>query len=37
MATEYYFISDMHIGGEGPLDHCDFENGAFAPRFPSGS
>jgi UDP-2,3-diacylglucosamine pyrophosphatase LpxH len=26
MATQYYFISDMHIGGEGPLDHCDFEN-----------
>ena len=26
MATQYYFISDMHIGGEGPLDECEFEN-----------
>jgi len=26
MATQYYFISDMHIGGEGPLDECEFQN-----------
>lgn len=25
MAKEYYFISDLHIGGDGPLDQCDFE------------
>lgn len=25
MATEYYFISDMHIGGDGALDACEFE------------
>ena len=23
--TEYYFISDLHIGGEGNLTACDFE------------
>jgi len=23
---EYYFISDLHIGGDGPLDECDFED-----------
>jgi len=23
--TTYYFISDMHIGGDGGLDHCAFE------------
>jgi hypothetical protein len=22
----YYFISDLHIGGDGALDACDFEN-----------
>ena len=22
----YYFISDLHIGGDGALDECDFEN-----------
>ena len=21
----YYFISDLHIGGDGDLDQCDFE------------
>ncbi len=26
MAKEYYFISDLHIGGEGELDRCDFEH-----------
>jgi UDP-2,3-diacylglucosamine pyrophosphatase LpxH len=25
MPTEYYFISDMHIGGDGELRNCDFE------------
>lgn len=25
MTKEYYFISDLHIGGDGPLDQCDFE------------
>jgi len=25
MATEYFFISDLHIGGDGPLDFCEFE------------
>lgn len=25
MAKEYYFISDMHIGGDGALDACEFE------------
>ncbi len=25
MAKEYYFISDLHIGGDGALDRCDFE------------
>jgi UDP-2,3-diacylglucosamine pyrophosphatase LpxH len=23
--TEYFFISDMHIGGDGELRNCDFE------------
>ncbi|MCJ7641343.1 MAG: metallophosphoesterase [Desulfobacterales bacterium] len=23
--TYYYFISDLHIGGDGALDHCNFE------------
>jgi UDP-2,3-diacylglucosamine pyrophosphatase LpxH len=23
--TTYYFISDLHIGGDGALDQCDFE------------
>src|SRR6266404_3593216 len=23
--TTYYFISDLHIGGDGDLDQCDFE------------
>lgn len=25
MSKEYYFISDLHIGGEGALNLCDFE------------
>lgn len=25
MAKEYYFISDLHIGGDGALDPCEFE------------
>lgn len=25
MATDYFFISDLHIGGDGLLNHCDFE------------
>jgi UDP-2,3-diacylglucosamine pyrophosphatase LpxH len=25
MAKEYYFISDLHIGGDGALDICEFE------------
>ena len=25
MATRYYFISDMHIGGDGELRNCDFK------------
>jgi UDP-2,3-diacylglucosamine pyrophosphatase LpxH len=25
MAKEYYFISDLHIGGDGALDACEFE------------
>ena len=25
MPTEYYFISDLHIGGDGELRNCDFE------------
>jgi UDP-2,3-diacylglucosamine pyrophosphatase LpxH len=25
MPKEYFFISDMHIGGDGALQHCDFE------------
>ncbi len=25
MAREYYFISDLHIGGDGALDECEFE------------
>jgi UDP-2,3-diacylglucosamine pyrophosphatase LpxH len=25
MPTEYFFISDMHIGGDGELQSCDFE------------
>lgn len=24
MATEYYFLSDLHFGGDGELQHCDF-------------
>ncbi|MGF1472849.1 MAG: metallophosphoesterase [Rubrobacteraceae bacterium] len=26
MPAEYYFISDMHIGGDGELRNCDFED-----------
>ena len=26
MAREYFFISDMHIGGDGELRNCDFED-----------
>ena len=25
MSREYFFISDMHIGGDGELQNCDFE------------
>src|ERR671910_572399 len=25
MPKEYFFISDMHIGGDGELQNCDFE------------
>jgi UDP-2,3-diacylglucosamine pyrophosphatase LpxH len=25
MTTEYFFISDMHVGGDGQLQNCDFE------------
>ena len=25
MTKEYYFISDLHIGGDGPLNDCEFE------------
>ena len=25
VSPEYYFISDLHIGGEGNLTICDFE------------
>ena len=25
VSPEYYFISDLHIGGEGNLTACDFE------------
>jgi UDP-2,3-diacylglucosamine pyrophosphatase LpxH len=25
MPNEYFFISDMHIGGDGELQNCDFE------------
>ena len=25
MNTEYYLISDLHIGGDGALDACEFE------------
>ena len=24
MASEYYFLSDLHFGGDGELQHCDF-------------
>ena len=26
MTTTYYLISDLHIGGDGGLAHCEFEN-----------
>ncbi len=26
MPREYFFISDMHIGGDGQLEYCDFED-----------
>lgn len=26
MSKTYYFISDLHIGGDGALDHCEFEH-----------
>lgn len=25
-AREYYFVSDLHLGGDGDLQHCDFAN-----------
>ncbi len=36
--TTYYFISDLHIGGDGALDQCDFEPEliAFLRRLPDG-
>ena len=24
MASEYYFLSDLHLGGDGELQQCDF-------------
>ncbi len=24
MARDYYFVSDLHLGGDGDLQHCDF-------------
>ena len=27
MSTDYYFISDLHIGGDGALHDCDFMDG----------
>lgn len=24
MARQYYFLSDLHLGGDGELQHCDF-------------
>jgi len=24
-STEYFFISDLHIGGDGLLNECEFE------------
>ncbi len=24
MAQDYYFLSDLHLGGDGELQHCDF-------------
>lgn len=24
MAREYYFLSDLHLGGDGELQHCDY-------------
>ena len=26
MPREYFFISDLHIGGDRALHHCDFED-----------
>lgn len=26
MSKEYYFVSDLHIGGDGELQRCDFED-----------
>jgi UDP-2,3-diacylglucosamine pyrophosphatase LpxH len=26
MPKEYYFVSDLHLGGDGTLMHCDFTN-----------
>ncbi len=37
-SATYYFISDLHIGGDGALDECDFENEliAFLRRIADG-
>ena len=24
MAQKYYFVSDLHMGGDGHLQHCDY-------------
>ena len=24
MAPQYYFVSDLHMGGDGQLQHCDY-------------
>ena len=24
MAQKYYFVSDLHMGGDGQLQHCDY-------------
>jgi len=26
MPKEYYFVSDLHIGGDGDLQDCSFED-----------
>ena len=24
MAQKYYFVSDLHMGGDGQMQHCDY-------------